>query len=172
MEFMIPAYYAVAALLLGLCGGFCARCYQVSERGKFFLLLKCSCSRFATKTLTAFLLPAFVIFSEEFRKLLLGVLIYEAEEDYTVSISDADKDSLIGVLLERSSVYAIAKIALYLSLFYFINIDYITNSMIRDAADETSRNDDNFSVEVPKKFFGKGLSFYRSSVYARTMFCL
>lgn len=172
MEFMIPFYYAVAALILGLFGGFCTRCYQVSERGNFFLVLKCSFSRFARKTLTAFLLPVFVIFSEDFRKMLLSVLIYEAEEDYTVSISDADKDSLIDVLLERSSVYDIVRIALYLSLFYFINIDYVTNSMIRDVANETNKNDDSFSVEVSKKFFGKGLAFYKSNAFARTMFCL
>ena len=50
-------YYAVAALLIGILGGFCARCYQISNGKNFLYVLKISALNIAQNSRTAFCLP-------------------------------------------------------------------------------------------------------------------
>lgn len=167
---MIPFYYAVAALLIGILGGFCARCYQISNGRNFPYVLKISALNVAQNSRTAFFLPFLVVFSYKFRRMLLDILIREAEENYTVSISDTDKESLINVLLEKVSVYDITKIAINLSCFYFVNLDRIANSTMRTVSETAQSKTVTFNLR--KSSFWKGLSFYKRNAFARTIFCL
>ena len=169
---MIPFYYAVTALLLGTLGGFCARCYQISNGKNFPYVLKTSAWNLVKNSWTAFCLPMLVVFSYELRRLFLDVLIHEAEEDYTVSISDKDKESLIGVLLEKVSVYDITKIALSLSLFYFINLDRVANSTMRNIAETSDSKTMAFNFKRKIFWFWKGLSFYKNNISVKKKFCL
>lgn len=170
MKVMIPFYYAMIALLFGMLGGFCARCYQISKGKNFSYVLKAAALNFIVTSLTVMFLPILVVLSNTFRKLLLCVLIYEAEEDYTISLSDTDKASLIDVLLERASLYGIMKIAISLSLFCFINLDSIASATIRSVAEESSSETMKFNLGV--KFFGRDFSFYKSNSFAKKLFCL
>jgi len=81
----IPFYYTVAALLIGILGGFCARCYQISNGKNFPYVLKISALNIAQNSRTAFCLPFLIVFSYKFSRMLLDVLIHEAEENYTIS---------------------------------------------------------------------------------------
>ena len=81
MKLMIPFYYTIVALLLGLVCGFCVRCYQYSD-DDYFRVLKRSISLFAKILFATFLLPLLVTVSEDFRKRLLEVLIAGAAADY------------------------------------------------------------------------------------------
>ena len=157
MKAMVPFYYAVVSLFFDILGGFCARCYQISKGEDYLKVLRISTWNLAKNSWTAFCLPVLVIFSDEFRKLLMYFLIYEAKEDYTVSISETDKDSLVDSLME--------KIAASLSLFYFINLDSIANSTMRSISDKPQ-------CEIRRKNFLKGLSFYKRNIFAQTVFCL
>ena len=102
MKLMIPFYYILAALLFGLVGGFCARCYQYSD-GDFFRVLKSSTEIFTKVSVGTFLLPLLVTVSEDFRKRLLEVLIFGAADDYNekeqgaVKLNDNDKASLVNL---------------------------------------------------------------------------
>ena len=167
---MVPFYCAVAALFIGIFGGFCARCYQISNGKNFPYILKISALNIVENSRTAFCLPFLVVFSYKFRRMLLDILIHEAEENYTVSISDTDKESLINVLLEKVSVYDITKIAISLSCFYFINLDRIANSTMRSVS-ETTQNK-TMTFKLWKSSFWKGLSFYKRNTFAQTIFCL
>ena len=170
MKVMIPFYCAVVSLFLGILGGFCAKCYQISKGEDFFKVLRISAWNLAKNSWTAFCLPVLILFSNEFRRLLLYVLIYEAEEDYTVSISEADKDSLVDVLLEKVSVYDMTRIAINLSLFYFINLDGIANSTMRKVSEKSQSKTMTFNLR--RISFLKDLSFYKRNIFARTVFCL
>ena len=172
MKAMIPFYYAVAALLFGVLGGFCARCHQINGSKNFIRVLKLSAWAVLKNSLIAFLLPILVVVSDKFRKLLVLVLIDEAAENYAVSISDTDKNNLIDVLLEEKSTYNITKIAISLAAFYFANLDGIANSTMRNISETLPTAYKTESHYLSRAFFGKTLSFYKTNVFARATFCL
>ena len=169
MKVIIPFYYAVAAFSFGMVGGFCARCYQLKGDENFSFVLVKSVWNFARLSLFSLLLPVLVIVSDKFRRPLLYVLICAAENDYTVSISDTDKDSLVDILLEKVSLLNVMKIAASLSYFYFSNLSGIANLIIRQIAKEAKYNV--ASYKLLGNFFVK-VPFYKGNVFARTLFCL
>ena len=169
MNAMIPFYYALVALCFGIVGGFCARCYQINSGENYLMTLKSSAMDFAGKTRFALFLPVLVVLSKNFRAMLLEVMVYEAAKDYAISISEQKKDSLVAVLLERTSLYNVTKLAVSLSIFYFINLAAIANSTMKENSAPSGKVD---SCEIRGKFFGKGISFYRNNIFARTCFSL
>ena len=110
-----------------------------------------------------------VVISNKFRRLLLYVLIYDAEKNYTVSISNTDKDSLVDVLLEKASLFNVTKIAVSLSWFYFSNLSGIANSIIRQVPEKAEYKI--ASYKISGNFFEK-ISFYKGNISARMLFCL
>lgn len=110
-----------------------------------------------------------VVISNKFRRLLLYVLIYDAEKNYTVSISNTDKDSLVDVLLEKASLFNVTKIAASLFWFYFSNLSGIANSIIRQVPEKAEYKI--ASYKIIGNFFEK-ISFYKGNISARMLFCL
>ena len=170
MKLMIPFYYILVALLFGLVGGFCARCYQYSY-GDFFRVLKGSTEIFTKVSVGTFLLPLLVMVSEDFRKRLLKVLISGAADDYNekeqgaVKLNANDIASLVNLFLAKISVFNFVRIAANMSLFYFFNLDIFANAIMKKVA-ETPQSEQSPDLNV------RGISFYKNNVLARTLFCL
>lgn len=169
MKAMVPFYYAVVALLFGMLGGFCIRCYHLKGDENFsFVLINSACD-FVKISLIMLLLPVLVVFSNKFRRLLLYILINNAEKDYTVSISDTDKDNLINVLSEKISLLDFAKIAANLSWFCFVNLPVTVDVIIRQVS---IRAEYKFSMQKIRSNFFRDVPFYKNSLFARNLFCL